>query len=370
MAKLCFVIPLLALGFQLSACGDSAAEGGSGGEAGAALGGSNSDGGSNASGGANAGGANAGGAPNGGNDVGGAGGEGGAAPLAFLDAYPLQSTYPEGAAFDLASHSFYVGSLESGSVYAIDVETGVETEVFTETAAGTWFTLGMAVDAAGRKLWVCAADQDSDPYYGELWTFDLDTGERTKIVPLTNSGENAWCEDVAVDSAGNAFATDRENPNIYRVGANDTVPSLFATDPELGSSFIGQNGIIVLPGDEALIAAVHFPARLNRIEIPSGVVTPITISGDFADATIGSGADGMVLVEGVLYVVFDGELVKVEPTLADWTAVTATEAELTSGLTDVVSTPNGLYLANGQAIGFVFGQEPTPFSLVRFTGSF
>ena len=78
----------------------------------------------------------------------------------------------------------------------------------------------------------------------------------------------------------------------------------------------------------------------------------------------------MVLVEGVLYVVFDGELVKVEPTLADWTAVTATEAELTGGLTDVVSTPNGLYLANGQAIGFVFGQEPTPFSLVRFTGSF
>lgn len=306
----------------------------------------------------------------GGEGAAGAAGGGGAAPLQFLDTYPLEVTYPEGGAFDLETAAFYVGSLESGTVHAVDVETGDETVLFTETAPGTWLTLGMVVDDINRKLWVCAADQDTDPFFGELWGFDLESGQRTDIVALESDGDFAWCEDVTVDSIGNVYATDRENPNIYRVELGASTATLFATDPELGSNFIGQNGIIVLPGDEAIIAAVHFPARLNKIDIVTGDVTPIEIDGDFADATIGSGADGMVYEDGALYVVFDGELVKVEPTLADWTSVVATEAELSGGLTDVMSTPNGFYLVNGQAIGYVFGEDPAPFTIVRFTGSF
>ncbi len=304
--------------------------------------------------------------------AGGAGAEGGggAEPLVFLDTYPLDSTYPEGGAFDLETAAFYVGSLESGTVHVVDVETGDETVMFTETAPGTWLTLGMVVDDTNRKLWVCAADRDTDPFFGELWGFDLESGQRTDIVALESDGDFAWCEDVTVDSVGNVYATDRENPNIYRVELGASTATLFATDPELGSNFIGQNGIIVLPGDEAIIAAVHFPARLNKIDISSGEVTPIEIDGDFADATIGSGADGMIYVDGSLYVVFDGELVKVDPTLADWTAVVATEAELSGGLTDVMATPNGLYVVNGQAIGYVFGEDPAPFTIVKFTGTF
>jgi|JI10StandDraft_1071094.scaffolds.fasta_scaffold11805_3 sugar lactone lactonase YvrE len=299
-----------------------------------------------------------------------AGGGGGQGPIAFLDEYPLAVTYPEGGAFDEVSRAFYVGSLESGTVHAIDAETGAESTLFTETFTGKWLTLGMKVDEPNRALWVCAADQDTDPWYGELWRFDLDTKQRTAIIPLSAGAESAWCEDVTVDSKGNAYATDRENPNIYRVAKGASVATLFATDPELGSSFIGQNGIVVLPGDAAIIATVHFPARLNRIDITTGTVTPITITGDFADATIGSGADGMVYSNGALYVIFDGELVEVKPTLADWTAVTATEARLSGGLTDVMATPGGLYVVNGQAIGFVFGEDPDPFHIVKFTGSF
>lgn len=317
-------------------------------------------------GGAEAGGPTTGGAPtSGGGPSGGATGSGGAEPIVFQDAYPITATYPEGGAYDADAGRFYFGSLESGTVHSIDARTGIESELFTEPAPGTWMTLGMAVDAPRKRLWVCAADQDSDPYRGELWVFDLEAGARTHVIPLHAGADDAWCEDVAVDSTGAAYATDRENPNIYRVGSS-MQPSLFATDPELGSNLIGQNGVVALPGDQALIATIHFPPQLNRIAIPSGVVTPITIDGDFADATLGSGPDGMVYRDGALFVVFDGELVRLDPTLADWSAVSASAVELTGGLTDLVSTPAGLYLQNGQAIGFVFGQDPAPFQLVRY----
>jgi hypothetical protein len=60
--------------------------------------------------------------------------------------------------------------------------------------------------------------------------------------------------------------------------------------------------------------------------------------------------------------------VKVTPKAADWAAATATETDQPSGLTDVVRTPGGLYLLNGQSVTFAFGNDPDPFQLVRFSG--
>ncbi len=293
---------------------------------------------------------------------------GGAMPVDYEDVYPLDTTYPEGGTFDPVEQMFFVGTLEGGEVHRVDPRDGTSTLVFEEPTAGEWMTLGMAVDASRRRLWVCAADRQTDPYTGQVWVFDLDTDDRLEVVELSHAGEAAWCEDVAVAGDGTAYVTDRENPNIYRV-SDDFEATLFATDDALGSPLIGQNGIIVLPGDEALIAAVHLPAALNYVSLSDGAVTPIEIDGDFVDAGIGSGADGMVLVDGELYVVFDGELARVAPTLADWSAAFSTAVELPRGLTDVIDTPGGLYLLNGQAIRFALGQEPNgPFELVRFSG--
>ena len=40
-----------------------------------------------------------------------------------------------------------------------------------------------------------------------------------------------------------------------------------------------------------------------------------------------------------------------------------------NGQTDVISTPNGLYLLNGQSVTFALGDTPDPFHLVKFTGN-
>lgn len=294
---------------------------------------------------------------------------GGAGPV-YADEYPLDFTYPEGGAFDLVDEVFYVGTLEGGSVHSVDPITGVNELFFAPTEPGTWITLGMAVDDARHRLWVCAANRDTDPFTGELWMFDLSRGVRAQAVPL-NAGEDvAWCEDVAVATDGTAYATDRENPNIYRVG-EDFTSELLVTDKALGSPLLGQNGVIVLPGDEALLAAIHAPPQLNHVTIADGTVTPVTIRGEFTDTGLGTGADGMVYLEDTLYVAFDGKLARVTPTSADWSTAESVMVEWPRGLTDVVSTPEGLYLLNGQAIQFALGQDPLgPFTLSRFTGEF
>lgn len=289
----------------------------------------------------------------------------------YLDVYSLDATFPEGGTFDPTEQMFYVGTLEGGDLYRIDPRTGENTVLFDQVEPGEWMTLGMAVDNERRRLWVCAADRATDPFTGQIWVFDLETGTRDQVIELTANGGAAWCEDVAVAPDGSAYATDRENPNIYKVDSkldSEFAVSLFASDSELGSPLIGQNGIIVLPDAAGLIAAVHLPASLNHISL-DGTVTPVAIEGDFVDGAVGSGADGMVYVDGDLYVVFDGELIRVTPTLADWSAAMATAVELPRGLTDIIDTPGGLYLLNGQAIRFAFGQDPDgPFELVRYTG--
>lgn len=77
----------------------------------------------------------------------------------------------------------------------------------------------------------------------------------------------------------------------------------------------------------------------------------------------------MVFYDDSVFVTFASELVRVRPTLGDWSTAVATEVTVPNGMTDAIVTPVGLYLVNGQAIRFALGTDPDPFALVRFRGS-
>jgi hypothetical protein len=99
-------------------------------------------------------------------------------------------------------------------------------------------------------------------------------------------------------------------------------------------------------------------------------VREVTLDGPFSDRTLLAGADGMTLVDGVAYVAFTSKIVRVTPTAADWSQAKTAALDVPSGMTDVVSTPAGLYLLNGQSVRFALGDSPDPFALAHFVGTF
>lgn len=284
--------------------------------------------------------------------------------------YPLMARFPEGGTYDPVARAFYVGSLEDGSVRRVDVETGAETVLFTERAAGKWWTLGMDVDLLRRRLFVCAMDDRSpSPRAGFIWIFDLDKGERIANHALSAAANKATCTDVVVTREGLGYVGDREVGNVYTVDATAGA-SLFVSSDELKGTVVGQNSIVLLPDQSALLSVIYLPSRLMRVDLGTRAVREVTLDGPFSDRTLLAGADGMTLVDGVAYVAFTSKIVRVTPTMADWSQAKTVALDVPSGMTDVISTPAGLYLLNGQSVRFALGDSPDPFALVRFAGTF
>ena len=299
----------------------------------------------------------------------GSGPTGGGSDSGFRDIYPLDAKFPEGGTYDSASNAFYVGSLADGSVHRINAATGAEEVFFTESAPGTWWTLGMDVDVERRRLWVCAMDDRApEPRAGYIWVFDLESGERIANHALADAAPDATCTDVALTKAGVGYVGDREMGSIYKVDVSGGA-SPFASSPDLQANFVGQNAIVVLPDESALLSVLYLPSSLARVDLADGSVTKVAIQGPFEDTGALAGADGMTFMDGSAYVAFTSKLVKVTPAAADWSAATSTEAALPSGMTDVLRTPEGLYVLNGQSVSFAFGSETYPFQLARFTGA-
>ncbi len=292
----------------------------------------------------------------------------------FRERYALDAEFPEGGIYDPVGHAFFMGSLADGSVHRVDAATGEDETYFVEGAPGAWWTLGMAVDVSARRLWVCAMEDlretNADPAYdGYVWLFDLETGERQAVFPLSEADPEATCTDVAVADDGSVYVSDRDFGNVYRVTAEDG-PKLFARDDELEAWLIGQNALVVTPDQSALLVILYLPSTMVRVDLQTAEVTEVDIDGSFADLTPLSGADGMTLYEGDVYVAFGSELVKLTPTREDFSAMRAVEVTVPNGMTDVVATPNGLYLQNGQAVHFAFGHKPKPFELTLFRDEF
>lgn len=290
----------------------------------------------------------------------------GDAAIRLRDRYPLNARFPEGGTFDVSQSAFYVGSLGDGSVHRVDGVSGAETTVFTETAAGRWWTLGMDIDVARNRLWVCAMDDRSpSPRQGYVWVFDTTTHRRIANVALSAAAADATCTDVAVARDGQAYVCDREQGRIYRI-AMGSAPTVFVRNDLLSGSFVGQNGLVVLPDQTGLLSIVYGTPALVHIDLRDLSIRRVTINGRFSDLRPLAGADGITFANGSAYVAFTSKLIRVTPTLADWSRADSTNVDLPDGMTDVIATPDGLYMLNGQAVRFALGTATDPFALVRF----
>ena len=274
--------------------------------------------------------------------------------------------FPEGGAFDPTDRAFYVGSLEHGSITRVDA-SGAESTFFAGTGEQDRYTLGMQVDAARRRLWVCTT-KDS---LGTIWIFDLATKARISSIDLTRANPEAACNDVLLDG-DTALVSDRENTHIYRIDEARAV-SVWAHDPLLGGALISLNSMVFTPDKSAVLTAVYLEPSLVRVSVANPKdVRKVKLSGDlFMDGfNVLNGPDDLMMMGDQLIVAFGSSIKRVTPKDPSWSAATVKSTRSIGGVTALVADDRGkLYGINGQSVRFALGVRPNPFEIYEIEPS-
>lgn len=287
----------------------------------------------------------------------------------FLDHYPLAVEHPESGIYDALGHAFYVGSLVDGGIWKVDAGSGEVSPFYVEERPGKWWTLGLDVDLERRVLWTCSmsdlrdVDGAETDNLGYILEHDLGSGELLARFDLSETFDDATCADVAVGADGTAYVVDRSHPNVYQITPDGEV-SIFASDRLLEGGVVGQNAVVVLPDQSALLTIVYYRPKLLRVDLEDGSVSRVDLDGDFFDHfPVLAGADGMTVSGEDVLVMFSSELTRVTPDSPEWESARSDSMDVESGHTDIIHTPYGDFMLNGQALAFGFGGEIDPFSL-------
>ncbi|MEZ4448515.1 MAG: hypothetical protein R3B09_03470 [Nannocystaceae bacterium] len=297
------------------------------------------------------------------------------------DYYELRGLDPlKGVAYDPGPQVFYTTSLVGGE---IEMVTSLGRQYLFHRIDDPQITLhGAALDAARRRLWVCAVDRDDIASPGHGWLLGFDVEERRLEVRVDlrelHQGEvtETACEAVDVADDGVVYAVDPSQPVVYRYDPGANRGSILARDDAFaptGAGGRGLGGVAVHPGGEHLIVARTDPPALFVIPLDEPHAAREV---SFADDPLGRPGDprfpaagGLTFVGEDLYVVFLGAVQRVRFTDAEGlrTARVATTTAVPSGLAMATSADGAAYALDGDAFKVeVLGQRAeVPFSLVR-----
>jgi Cu-Zn family superoxide dismutase len=213
---------------------------------------------------------------------------------------PPDITYPEGIAYDPASHAFYTASAVTGAVVRVDMKTRRTTTI---VPAGDGLfpaqpfpsRLGMKLDQAGR-LWIAG---------GRTGRMALVKGSDGTVLRRfeTPTSKESLINDVALVGLAGYF-TDSFVPTLWRVQTTgDTIGELepwlqFKGTPIEYANGPNLNGIAATANGADLIVVQMNKGLLFRVHIADKRVTPIDTHGEDLTA-----ADGLVLDGRTLYLV-------------------------------------------------------------------
>lgn len=206
-----------------------------------------------------------------------------------------ERTFPEGIATHRSSGEIFVGGLAQGEIQR--VTSGSVSRFKAPHADGLANVIGLAVDSARDRLWVCSTTFDNPLGPAALVVFDTRSGKRLASLPLPADGSPHFLNDVDVDSAGTAYATDSLTPVIWTVPPDLSHIEALVREPAfvVDPNGFNLNGVAVTPDERFLIASVPSiseagQGKLFRVELATHSVQEIDQDRAFA------GADGLTVL--------------------------------------------------------------------------
>ncbi len=171
---------------------------------------------------------------------------------------------PEGITYNPAEKSFYVGSIQKQKIVKIDARGRV-----SDFALSLGVVLGMRVDEARQKLWVCSNSpaHDTTEFVSRVYVFSLADGGLEKKYELKGKKKHLF-NDVIVASDGVAYVTDSDGGAIYVIGQSGDVLEEFVKAGEVRY----PNGIALTPDETRLIVSVATRPGLVTIDRKSGKI--------------------------------------------------------------------------------------------------
>jgi len=265
---------------------------------------------------------------------------------------PEEDLIPEGVTYDPATGKFYIGSTHKAKIVAID-KNGSATD-FSSPSDGLWSVAGMAVDAKRRFLWACintntqmkGYDKSTEGWAG-IAKYDLKTGKLVDkyLLPKT---EKHVLGDLAIDGAGNVYATDSLTPTIYRLPANGKEFEIYLNSPE----FVSLQGLAFSDNFKTLFVA-DYSKGVFKIDITSKNVTLLTQS----DTVALLGIDGLYFKNGKLIAIQNGlrpnrvisiEMDKAQTKALSTKTLEANHANFDEPTLGVIAGNDLYYVANSQ----------------------
>jgi sugar lactone lactonase YvrE len=211
-------------------------------------------------------------------------------------ALPGNQVFPEGVAWDPTSNDFFTGSTNDGTIYRGDIDSGQVTVFSAAGADGRTAAIGMKVDVAKRRLWVCGGAT------GSVWVYDVNSGALIRKFD-TPQVASTFLNDVALAPNGDVYVTDSRRPVLFKITGSGAQPGQledfieFENTPIVYTAGVNALNGIVVTADGANLIVVHSGAqKLYRIAVATKTITEINLGGAL------QGGDGMVLDGQILYI--------------------------------------------------------------------
>lgn len=158
--------------------------------------------------------------------------------------------YPEGIEYDSKRNRFLVTSMRTGIVGEVS-DNGSYKPFITDKHFVS--AVGIRIDIAGDRVLVCNADPGVSVHTIKktrgkltgLGIYQLSSGRLLKYIDLAalSKGGGHFCNDIGLDSVGNAYVTDSYSPIIYKIDLQNNASILLNDQRFVGEGF-NLNGIV------------------------------------------------------------------------------------------------------------------------------